>query len=62
MGGIKVGLVELGTCNPGSVREPTVRDRDQRARPRRKWKGKISWDEKWLCRVCCNPEVSESLA
>lgn len=24
VGGIRVGLVELGTCNPSSVREPTV--------------------------------------
>lgn len=46
MGGIRVGLVELVTCNPSSVREPTVKDRDQRARPRRNWKGKTSWDKK----------------
>lgn len=43
IGGIRVGLAELGTCNPSSVREPAVRDKDERARTRRKWKGKISW-------------------
>lgn len=48
MGGIMVELVELGTGNSNSIREPMVRNRGQRAKSRRKWKEKISWEEEQL--------------
>lgn len=56
MGAIGVGCycweaASQAVSEPAGIKEPGLGE-----------SRKLSWDKKWLCRVGCNPEISEPLA